>query len=256
MLLLYLLTGASVGFAIGLTGIGGGSLMTPLLLLFGFSPATAIGTDLLYAATTKGSAAWRHARLGSVDWRLAGRLALGSLPAALLTTLWLSRFGTSPALMTLLTISLGIMLVVTAAVLLLRQHLLHSRASGALLSRLRNHERLTTITAGALLGVLVTLSSVGAGSVATALLLLLYPAMRPAQLVGTELLHAVPLTLLAGLGHLWLGHVDFTLLLCLLAGSLPAVQLGARLGNLLPDTLLQRLLACLLLLLGLKYIFP
>lgn len=254
MLSLYILTGAFVGFAVGLTGIGGGSLMTPLLLLFGFSPATAIGTDLLYAATTKAGAAWQHAKRGNVDWRLATWIVLGSLPASLLTTLCLAYFGTGPQLITLLTASLGFMLIVTALVLLSRPWLASLHHSSSVLLLLRRWHRTTAIGIGVLLGVLVTLSSVGAGCVATALLLLLYPALQSARLVGTELLHAVPLTLLAGLGHLWLGHVDFLLLLCLLIGSLPAVHLGARLGSHLPDPLLQRLLAFLLLLLGLKYV--
>lgn len=258
MLLGYIAAGAAVGFTIGLTGVGGGSLMTPLLLLFGFPPQVAIGTDLLYASITKTSAAALHARHRNVDWRIVRLLAAGSLPAAGLTSALLALLGRHARdYATLLTASLGVMLIATAAVLLLRRPLrqLAGAGGGALAQGLRAHTGLVTVGTGIALGVLVTLSSVGAGALSTALLLVLYPALGPRRIVGTELTHAVPLTLVAGLGHLWLGHVDLQLLAALLLGSLPAIHLGTHLGSRLPSRLLHSLLALTLMSLGIKYAF-
>ncbi|MDX1804136.1 MAG: sulfite exporter TauE/SafE family protein [Alcanivorax sp.] len=254
-LLLYIATGSVVGLAVGLTGVGGGSLMTPLLLLFGFPPQTAIGTDLLYAAITKSSGMAMHARRSNVDWTIVGRMAAGSLPAAGLTALLLGTlFSGALQYRALLTTSLGVMLILTAAVLLLRTRLQRLALDGrSRLAALQKHTALWTLITGAALGCLVTLSSVGAGAIGTALLLILYPQLKSIRVVGTDLAHAVPLTLAAGLGHLALGHVNYPLLAALLIGSLPAIYIGTQLGNRLPDRLLQPILVTVLLGLGVKY---
>lgn len=256
-LLLYVAAGAGVGLAIGLTGIGGGSLMTPLLLLFGVPLPTAIGTDLLYASATKAGGAALFSRRHHVDWRVVRLLVAGSLPAAVLTTLFLSWLGSSTDhLQPVLMASLGVMLVLTALVLLFRGRL-RARAQGApgpFLRWLQENRALLLPGCGVVLGVLITLSSVGAGTIGTAFLILLYPQFDASRIIGTELAHAVPLTLVAGLGHLWLGHVDFLLLGLLLVGSLPAIALGTCLGGRLPEGALRSLLALTLLAIGLRYI--
>jgi uncharacterized membrane protein YfcA len=255
-LLLYIAAGALVGFAVGVTGVGGGSLMTPLLLLFGFPPHVAIGTDLLYASITKSSGIYMHAKRRTVRWRIVGLLALGSLPAAGVTTLLLATvFGDAREYSGLLTTMLGVMLIVTASVLLFKKQIQQQshQGSNAILRSAQNHRAAWTVIMGLALGVAVTLSSVGAGAFGTALLLVLYPRLPSIQVVGTDLAHAVPLTLVAGLGHLFLGHVDFKLLAALLVGSLPAIWLGTHLGTRLPDRVLHPILVTVLLALGVKY---
>lgn len=252
-LLLYVLAGAGVGFAVGVTGVGGGSLMTPLLLMFGFPPHVAVGTDLLYAAITKAGGAWAHHRQGHVDWTIARRLAIGSLPAALLTIAVLHTFFTDPtAYAGLIKGMLGVMLILTAAVLLFKKRLLGLISPESFIVR---HAVPLTVLSGIVLGVCVTLSSVGAGAFGAAVLIMLFPLLTTARIVGTDIAHAVPLTLVAGLGHLWLGNVDFMLLGALLVGSLPAISLGARLTRHMPGGLLQGLLTTLLLVLGIRYAF-
>ena len=247
--LLYIVAGAGVGFAVGLTGIGGGSLMTPLLLLFGFPAPVAIGTDLMYASITKAGGVLAHHRQKSINWTVVKRMAAGSLPAAGLTIVVLDQFFTgSDSYTHVLTVSLGFMLILSSIVLLLRKQLL--RHAPVLSDR---GATFFTVIMGVLLGVFVTLSSVGAGALGTAILILLYPVMSATRIVGTDLAHAVPLTLAGGLGHLYLGNVDFQLLGALLVGSLPAIYLGTRVGHKLPDVFLQRVLSLLLLGLGIKY---
>jgi len=260
-LVLYVLAGAGVGFAVGLTGVGGGSLMTPLLLLFGFPLHVAIGTDLLYAAITKAGGVMTHARQRTVDWRIVALLAAGSVPASLLTATALARLFEHPEQYApVLTTALGIMLIATALSLIGR-HWLQSRAVAAEArpSRLRrwtDRQAVTlTVLMGIVLGVSVTLSSVGAGAFGAAALMALFPLLRTANVVGTDIAHAVPLTAIAGLGHLALGNVDFALLGALLIGSLPAITIGSRAANRLPDRLLRPTLATLLMGLGFKFAF-
>ncbi|RDH44138.1 sulfite exporter TauE/SafE family protein [Zooshikella ganghwensis] len=257
-ILLYILTGAFVGLAVGLTGVGGGSLMTPLLLLFGYPPHIAIGTDLLYASLTKASGVYIHHRQRTINWRVVAILGAGSLPAAGLTILVLHYFFTdSQAYSHLLTSSLGAMLMLTALVLLAKKWLVpaRSKAGHNQLSFYQRHTPLLTWLMGILLGTFVTLSSVGAGAIGTAILLVLYPSLMSSRIVGTDLAHAVPLTLVAGLGHVFLGNVDFHLLFSLLIGSLPAIYVGTRLGSRLPDRVMHPVLASTLLALGVKYAF-
>jgi uncharacterized membrane protein YfcA len=246
----YALSGFVVGAIVGLTGVGGGSLMTPLLvLLFGVSPATAVGTDLLYAAVTKVAGVVVHGRRGHVRWDIVAGLAAGSIPGALATIATLSRLAIDhAALSRIVTASLGGALLLTATALLFKRRLQDwGRVSGAW------HERWQgafTIAVGALLGVLVTLSSVGAGALGVAALFFLYPRLAAAQIVGSDIAHAVPLTLVAGLGHAHLGTVDWTLLGSLLLGSLPGIGLGSALSARAPESLLRVVLALLLVLIG------
>ncbi|MTI14341.1 sulfite exporter TauE/SafE family protein [Sansalvadorimonas verongulae] len=252
--LLYAAAGAGVGFAVGLTGIGGGSLMTPLLLLFGFPAPTAIGTDLMYASITKANGVVAHQRQGSINWRLVGLLASGSIPASLFT-IWLldNYFHSSEAYTRILTSSLGLMLILTALILLFRHRIVASGENEGVVNWLQSKSHPVTVIMGLFLGFLVTLSSVGAGAFGTAILMVLFPTLAAVRVVGTDLAHAVPLTLVAGVGHLFLGNVDFMLLICLLSGSIPATHFGARIGQKLPEVLLQRILAVILLIMGIRY---
>ncbi|MGI9274971.1 MAG: sulfite exporter TauE/SafE family protein [Endozoicomonas sp.] len=252
--LLYISAGAGVGFAVGLTGIGGGSLMTPLLLLFGFPAHIAIGTDLMYAALTKAGGVAMHHRQNSVDWKLVRTLCVGSIPSTILTIFILKYlFAGSDHYSPILTTCLGFMLTLTAIVLLFSDKLknLQQRRS---MQFSQKQTFWITLFMGAALGVLVTLSSVGAGALGTAILLLLYPTLVAVRVVGTDLAHAVPLTLAAGIGHIWLGNVDFTLLGALMIGSLPAIYLGTKVGKHLPEGMMKLLLAGILLVLGVRYL--
>lgn len=253
----YIAAGAAVGLAIGLTGVGGGSLMTPLLILFGFPYNVAIGTDLLYAAITKAGGMAAHARQKTVQWRIVGYLAAGSLPASIITAQLLKTvFVDSAEYQTILTRSLGVMLVLTATVILLNGRLKsrseqHTSAASQFIQR---HSDAVVFCAGLFLGVFVTLSSVGAGAFCAAILMVLYPRMPALQIIGTDISHAVPLTLIAGLAHfLLLGNVDFMLLGCLLLGSLPAIHLGTAMASRLPGKLLQTTIATMLLGMGIKF---
>lgn len=250
----YILAGAVVGFVVGLTGVGGGSFMTPLLLWFGFSPAVAIGTDLLYAAMTKASGMWAHQRQGTVNWQVVKRLAMGSLPASIITILTLKYvFNDSSDYEHVLTSTLGIMLILTSVVLLLRAFNPFPPLPKSFEQWVDTHQGTLTIITGVILGVMVTLSSVGAGAFGAAVLLLLYRSMPTVQVVGTDIAHAVPLTAIAGLGHLHLGNVDFWLLGSLLIGSIPAIWVGSYMARHLPERIMQPMLASALLFIGVKY---
>lgn len=257
--ILYILAGGAVGFTVGLTGVGGGSLMTPLLLVFGFPPQVAIGTDLLYASITKGGGALLHAKEQRVHWDILFVLSAGSLPAAILTVLWLSAYGTNfAAYESIFTVSLGIMLIATACMLVFRQRLFaHANAENRhpYLRQLQEKSKLLTFVAGIVLGVVITLTSVGAGVIGTAVLLVLYPMLTANDVVGTELAHAVPLTFIAGMGHFWLGHIDFDLLYALLIGSLPATYLGVTAGKHMPERILRSCLIVILISAGVKCTF-
>jgi uncharacterized membrane protein YfcA len=251
---LYSLSGFFVGFIVGVTGVGGGSLMTPLLVLvFGIAPVTAVGTDLLYAALTKVGGSIAHSRRGTVDWKVVGRLATGSLPAALLSMALLHYLAPDEKhLRALITSVLSVALVLTALALLFKPWLqkLGRREDGAVYELHAHHLHGATILTGAVLGVLVTLSSVGAGALGVVVLLFLYPRLPTAKIVGTDIAHAVPLTLVAGLGHAAMGTVNFGLLGSLLLGSLPGIYLGSSLGVKIPDHVLRPTLAAMLMLIG------
>ncbi len=228
--------------------------MTPLLLLFGFPAHIAIGTDLLYAALTKASGVFIHHRQRSVDWQLVKLLCLGSIPATVLTVFLLKYlFAGSEHYSPILSTCLGFMLTLTALVLIFSNKLKKSQfQTKAKLTGKRL--KYFTVFMGVALGFLVTLSSVGAGALGTAILLLLYPALISIRVVGTELAHAVPLTLVAGIGHIWLGNVDFNLLAALMIGSLPAIYVGTKIGKYLPENVMRMILATILLVLGVRYL--
>jgi uncharacterized membrane protein YfcA len=246
------LCGFVVGAVVGLTGVGGGSLMTPLLVLvFGVHPATAVGTDLLHAAITKAGGTYVHAKNGRVDWRITGLLAAGSLPAAVITVLSLNYFTGGLGGSRIITTTLGVALVLTAMALVLRAYL--RRVSKAHAPEVVRHPALTILT-GAILGTVVSLSSVGAGALGMTALFFLYPRLPASRLVASDLAHAVPLTLVAGIGHWIFGSVNWTLLASLLVGSLPGIYLGSQFVGRVPDTLLRFLLATMLVLVGCKLI--
>ncbi|MGO9513938.1 MAG: sulfite exporter TauE/SafE family protein [Steroidobacteraceae bacterium] len=246
------LAGFVVGATVGLTGVGGGSLMTPILvLLFGIHPATAVGTDLLQAAITKAGGTFVHANKGRVDWRISSLLAAGSLPAAVLTLLSLHYFTNGLGGSKIITTTLGVALLLTAAALALRTHL--RRFSKAHDPEKRRHPAFTIVT-GAVLGCVVSLSSVGAGALGITALFFLYPRLPAGRIVASDLAHAVPLTLVAGLGHWLFGSVDWMLLVSLLVGSLPGIYVGSQFAGRVPETFLRFLLAAVLVLVGGKLI--
>lgn len=253
---LYTLSGFVVGAIVGLTGVGGGSLMTPLLvLIFGIHPATAVGTDLLYAAITKAGGTTVHARKGHVDWRITGLLASGSIPAALLTLWALSLLpARSEAVTHVISVSLGAALLLTAGAIVFRQKLQRYALAHADDSTHTRFQAPITIATGVLLGILVTVSSVGAGALGVAVLFFLYPKLPAIRIVGSDLAHAVPLTLIAGLGHWAIGSVDWSLLASLLLGSLPGIWLGSHASARVPERFLRPLLATMLVLVGGKLI--
>ncbi len=248
---LYVLSGFCVGALVGMTGVGGGSLMTPvLILLFGVHPATAVGTDLLYAATTKAGGTAIHNAHRTIEWRIVGRLAAGSIPAAALTILALSRFNmTGDAARALINQVLGVALLMTAMVLIFRRQILAVYAAriGRLDARTTT---LLTIAFGAALGVLVSISSVGAGAIGVTALLLLYPDLPMRRIVGSDIAHAVPLTLVGGIGHWMLGSINWPILVALLVGSLPGVFLGGHISIRVPDVVLRFSLATILIVVG------
>jgi uncharacterized membrane protein YfcA len=250
-------SGFLVGILVGLTGVGGGSLMTPLLvMLFGIAPATAVGTDLLYAAVTKGSGTLVHHQHDNIDWRIVGRLSLGSLPATALTLYILSLLGIDKHDTShLITGGLGIALMLTAGSIVFRQRLLAFAKQRAGVQHTNQHTSLTTVVFGAILGVMVSITSVGAGALGVTVLVFLYPHLPMRRIVGSDIAHAVPLTLIAGLGHWWLGTVDVPLLLNLLIGSVPGIVLGSYFTSRVPERGLRSLLAAVLVLVGGKLIF-
>ena len=243
---------------VGFTGVGGGALMTPLLvLLFGIHPATAVGTDLLYAGVTKISGSLVHGLNDAIDWRVTRRLASGSVPAAALSLLTLSRLGVNTkGTSAVITSTLGLALILTAVTLVFRRRLL--AAVAAFLDRRTDKEiALLTITLGAVLGVLVSISSASAPGkdIGVTVLLMLYPKMPTVKIVGTDIAHAVPLTLLAGAGHWWMGSVDWLLLVSLLSGSIPGIAIGSHFASRVPDRVLRPLIAGTLALVGGKLVF-
>lgn len=267
-LLLLIFSGALVGFAIGLTGVGGGSLMTPILLLMGYPAPVAIGTDLLYAAVTKSSGVVFHHRKKNVNWKPVLLLAAGSIPVSLGLTLLVMRdgIGEGEQYESLLTTFLGVMLIITAVVIAFQKHIqrrISSPESAAqatsqneepvLAEFAHKHTAGMTFILGLVLGFCVTLASVGAGAIGAAILFLLYPHWKATTVVGTGIAHAVPLTLVAGLGYLANDLVDMKLLGSLLLGSLPGIYLGTHVGSLFPDKMMRWILVAVLLVLGIYF---
>ncbi len=251
----YVISGFLVGFLVGQTGVGGGSLMTPLLvLLFGINPSTAVGTDLLYAAATKTVGTLVHGMNRTVDWRVVRLLASGSLPATVVTLGVMSWADVKSNGGGMIAFILGIMLLLTALSLVFRRWFVTS--VGPLLERISPARRAgLTVILGAMLGALVTVSSVGAGALGVTALLLLYPGAPMAVIVGSDIAHAVPLTLLAGIGHWWLGSVNGALLLSLLCGSVPGIVAGSHTAARVPDVVLRMVLAAVLSVVGARLVF-
>jgi uncharacterized membrane protein YfcA len=253
---LYALSGFAVGALVGMTGVGGGSLMTPLLiLLFGIHASTAVGTDLLYACATKTGGTAVHGLLHTVDWRVVRRLAAGSVPATACTILALSYFDLQGhAANRLITTLLALALLTTSFALVFRRQILAHYADriGAL-----GAGRISTLTilVGAALGVMVSISSVGAGAIGVTLLLMLYPQLPTARIVGSDIAHAVPLTFVAGVGHWALGSIDWPLLGSLLVGSIPGIVLGSYVSYRLPDLVLRLTLATVLFIVAARLLF-
>jgi uncharacterized protein len=254
--LLYPISGFAVGVLVGMTGIGGGSLMTPLLiLLFGVSPATAVGTDLLYAAATKTAGAAVHGFTGTVNWQIVGRLAAGSMPMTGVTLFALSRLDlASPAAHQLITVVLGCALFASAGALIFRSRIIRLYAARFDTLDPKRISWLTVVT-GAILGVLVSISSVGAGALGATALVLLYPKLPIVRIVGSDIAHAVPLTLIAGIGHLMMGSISWNLLGALLLGSLPGIVVGSYAATRVPETALRLVLALTLIAAGGRLIF-
>lgn len=253
----YVVAGLVVGFIVGVTGVGGGSLMTPILLYFGVSPASAVGTDLLYAAITKAGGVHVHHKKGNIDWRITGALALGSLPAAALT-LWMlhSMSMDTDRMNALIRTTLGYALIFTAVAILFKKQLMdYGRRNDSWFTRLDPRQQLiATVITGVILGAVVTITSIGAGALGTVALFLLFPLLPTVRLVGTEIAHAVPLTLVAGMGHAGLGNVDWPLLGNLLIGSLPGIYIGSHLANRIADHYLRPALAVMLIFVGTKLV--
>jgi uncharacterized protein len=258
--LVFVFAGFAVGLVVGLTGVGGGSLMTPLLIFFfGVKPHLAIGTDLLFAAFTKMGGTVSLARARIVDWKIVGQTAAGSIPAALVTLYALHLLGpASPAAHAVMTTALGVALLLTAAAMLYKA--VYGKAAprhidaAALGAATQARHWALPVLFGAVIGAMVTITSVGAGAIGVIVLMLLYPALPLPRIVAADIAHAVPLTLVAGLGHASIGSVDWVLLAKLLAGSLPGIWLGARLVTRTPDRWIRSLLSVLLAYAGVKLI--
>ncbi|MEY3980499.1 MAG: hypothetical protein RLZZ375_1928 [Pseudomonadota bacterium] len=241
----YIVSGFAVGLLVGLTGVGGGSLMTPLLtLLFGINPTVAVGTDLAFASITKSAGTLAHRVRNTVHWDIVKRLCVGALPAALLTTLALKYFGALEQHITqIIRYTIAFSVLLTAIAIIFRGRMqawmtahperqLHGRALV-----------IATVIAGAAIGTLVTVSSIGAGAVGATVLVLLYPHLKPAEIAGTDIAYAVPLTAIAAIGHWWLGSINWELLGMLLIGSVPGITIGSLAARAVPEKFLRGLLA-------------
>jgi len=248
----YTLLGIVVGILVGITGVGGGSLVTPALTLFGIHPAIAVGTDLAFAGITKTFGTIVHRSRDSVDWRIARLLVFGSCPAAAITIGVLAATG-SHLKSGLVNMVLAVAVILTAVVLLTGRRTV-VRIAMRYEKHIADHRAPLTVAAGALLGVLVTLSSIGAGALGATFLVALYPRLSATRIAGTDIAHAVPLTTIAGLGHFWLGNVDVLLLASLLMGSVPGIVLGSYASGRFPDYIVRRLLATVLLMVGVRIV--
>lgn len=256
--LAFVLAGLFVGLVVGLTGVGGGSLMTPILIFFfGVKPYLAIGTDLLFAAFTKMGGTVKLARSGHIDWPVVLNLSAGSIPAALITLYVLHTLGTtSETVQHIMTTTLGFALLLTAAATLYKA--VHGKAgpkniaAGEEAAAIRPRHWTLPLLFGALIGTLVTLTSVGAGAIGVTVLMLLYPLLPLPRIVAADIAYAVPLTLVAGMGHASLGTVDWPMLAKLLAGSIPGIWIGSHLMFKTPERVIRSLLSLLLAYAGLK----
>lgn len=253
----YIVSGFAVGVLVGLTGVGGGSLMTPLLtLLFGVSPTVAVGTDLAFASVTKVAGTFAHRYRGNVHWNIVRHLCIGALPAAVLTTLTLKYFGgLGDEIGQIIRYSIAGSVMLTVIALIFRTRLQNWMSAHP--ERQIQGTKLVTVTivSGAILGTLVTISSIGAGAIGATILVLLYPRLSPAEIAGTDIAYAVPLTAIAALGHWWLGSINWELLAMLLLGSVPGITLGSLASKAIPEKVLRVLLATVLTTVAVKLVF-
>jgi uncharacterized membrane protein YfcA len=250
----FIIAGFIVGFLVGLTGVGGGSLMTPILMIFfHIKPALAVGTDLLYASVTKSVGIFAHGKLGNIDWRVVKLLAAGSVPASFATILFLRSIDVdSNEAISTIKFSLGVALIITSVAVLLRSKLMSLLSKDSLIPE--KYVASSTVILGIVLGGLVTLTSVGAGALGVTALIVLYPHKKITTIVGTDIAHAVPLTLVAGLGHASLGTVDYNLLGTLLIGSIPGIYIGSHLSAKVAEHWIRIALAAILIYVGIKLV--
>ena len=257
MHLYYVISGFAVGILVGLTGVGGGSLMTPLLtLLFGVSPTVAVGTDLAFASITKSAGTLTHKIRGTVNWPIVRLLCIGALPAAIIAAYFLKHFGAlDKEIGQIIRYSIAGSVLLTVVALIFKSKML------AWLNRHPEKQlqgrnlAIATVVSGAVLGILVTVSSIGAGAIGATLLVMLYPRLSAAEIAGTDIAYAVPLTALAALGHWWLGSIDWILLISLLIGSIPGITIGSMAARAVPEKVLRVVLATTLTLVAAKLIF-
>jgi uncharacterized membrane protein YfcA len=253
----YVATGFVVGLLVGLTGVGGGSLMTPLLtLLFGINPTVAVGTDLAFASVTKSAGTFAHRFRGTVRWNVVKLLCLGALPAAVVAAVALNYFGAlDQQIGRIIRYSIAGSVLLTVVAIIFRRKMqdwINAHPERQLQGK---NLAAATVLAGVVLGTLVTISSIGAGAVGATLLVLLYPRLSPAEIAGTDIAYAVPLTAIAALGHWWLGSIDWQLLGTLLLGSLPGITLGSLAARAVPERMLRVLLATTLTGVAAKLVF-
>ena len=250
----FIVAGFMVGFLVGLTGVGGGSLMTPILLLFfHIKPAVAIGTDLLFASVTKSVGIFAHGKLGNIEWKIVQLLALGSVPASIATVLYIRTLNVeSNEVIATIKFWLGVALIITSFAVLLRNKLLLFVRHGHFIPV--RYVASLTVVLGLILGTLVTLTSVGAGALGVTALIILYPHKKITTIIGSDIVHAVPLTLIAGLGHATLGTINYSLLGTLLIGSIPGIYLGSHLSSKVAEHWVRVALAVILIYVGVKLI--
>lgn len=251
--------GFLVGLMVGLTGVGGGALMTPILvLMFGMAPSAAVGTDLWFAAITKMVGGWVHGKKGTIDWQVLRRLFLGSIPASLLTLLWLHLTQSDKLQSVMMTKLLGVVLILTSIASVFRPYFFAIGRRMRLESPtgFKRWQPLLTVMGGALIGFLVTFTSIGAGALGAVILLYLYPLrMSPSTLVGTDIVHAIPLTVLAGLGHMLMGNVKFDMLGMLLVGSIPGIIVGSLGSAYAPERVVRTAISVVLVAVGVKMLW-
>jgi uncharacterized membrane protein YfcA len=250
----YIFAGFVVGFLVGLTGVGGGSLMTPILLLFfHIKPAVAVGTDLLFASVTKSVGIFAHGKLGNIDWSIVKLLGIGSVPASIATILLLRTMDVeSSGAIASIKFWLGVALIITSVAVLLREKLMSLVAKGQWIPE--QYVPALTVLLGITLGSLVTLTSVGAGALGVTALIMLYPKEKITTIVGSDIAHAVPLTLVAGLGHATLGTINYELLGILLIGSIPGIYLGSHMSSKVAEHWVRIALATILIYVGFKLV--
>ena len=245
MTLSYVVSGFAVGVLVGLTGVGGGSLMTPLLtLLFGINPTVAVGTDLAFASITKSAGTLAHRIRNTVHWDIVLRLCCGALPAAVVATLGLNYFGAlDKHIGQIIRYAIAFSVLLTVVAIVFRGRMVAWMSAHPERQLHGSRQAIATIVAGAVIGTLVTISSIGAGAIGATILVLLYPHLKPAEVAGTDIAYAVPLTAIAALGHWWLGSINWELLFTLLLGSVPGITLGSLVARSVPEKVLRGLLA-------------